>query len=205
MDYASLLLIGIVVLTVLFFLTACLFLVYCGLFHGVQITTGKPPIGQFTVAYKFGTGPYKNSGDTFTEATCVQPTLKCFGVYYDDPRTVPAEELRWAVGSILAEDDAQPDPAVVQRYTSYDFKIFSFPSTSHSVVTSFPFTSSLSVWLANIRVYPAMANYVEEKQLCAHPWLEIYHSDKIYFMAVLAKQAEFYVPEAGKPNANEDQ
>eukprot|EP00061_Rhincodon_typus_P017893 g46810.t1 len=34
-----------------------------------------------------------------------------------------------------------------------------------------------------------------ERKLCAHPCLEIYRGDVIYFMCPLARQGDFYVPE----------
>ncbi len=67
------------------------------------------------------------------------------------------------MGSILAENDAEPDPNVVKEYRSHGYKLFSFPATSHAVVTSFPFVSGVSVWLATMRVYAAMAAYIEVK------------------------------------------
>lgn len=42
-------------------------------------------------------------------------------------------------------------------------------------------------------------NFVQEKKLCASPWIDIYGDGKIQYMAVLAKQLEFYIPEAEKP------
>lgn len=35
----------------------------------------------------------------------------------------------------------------------------------------------------------------KERKLCAHPRLEIYQRDQIYFMCPLARQGDFYVPE----------
>lgn len=36
---------------------------------------------------------------------------------------------------------------------------------------------------------------LQERKLCAHPRLEIYQQDQIYFMCPLARQGDFYVPE----------
>lgn len=76
---------------------------------------------------------------------------------------VPAEECRSAVGSVLAEDGAKPNPNDVKQYESHGFKLFSFPATSHSVVTSFPYVTGVSVWLATMRVYAAMSAYIKVK------------------------------------------
>lgn len=42
-----------------------------------------------------------------------------------------------------------------------------------------------------IRLIPLL----QEKRLCAHPFLEIYRDGQIHFMAPLARQDDFYVPE----------
>lgn len=36
---------------------------------------------------------------------------------------------------------------------------------------------------------------LQEKRLCAHPFLEIYRDGQIHFMAPLTRQDDFYVPE----------
>lgn len=38
----------------------------------------------------------------------------------------------------------------------------------------------------------------QDRQLCAHPFLEIYREEFIYYMSPLAKQGDFYVPEVKK-------
>ncbi|XP_036189316.1 testis-expressed protein 264 isoform X3 [Myotis myotis] len=57
------------------------------------------------------------------------------------------------------------------------------------------FTESCSVCprLRSIAVY--YDNPHMERKLCAHPRLEIYQQDQIYFMCPLARQGDFYVPE----------
>lgn len=37
--------------------------------------------------------------------------------------------------------------------------------------------------------------HLQERRLCAHPFLEIYREGQIHFMAPLARQGDFYVPE----------
>ena len=51
----------------------------------IKITTGKPPIGKATIAYKFGTGAYKNMGPTFGEIYGLTPENRLIGLYYDNP------------------------------------------------------------------------------------------------------------------------
>ena len=76
--------------------TIFVYLVYSGLFAKVTVDTKEPPFegSGLTLAYKVGTGAYKNCGHLFTEASSILPTNKCAGIYYDDPETVPENELR---------------------------------------------------------------------------------------------------------------
>nr|XP_045718219.1 testis-expressed protein 264 isoform X2 [Mirounga angustirostris] len=169
---SDLLLLGLIGgLTLLLLLTLLAFAWYSGLLAGVTVSAGSPPICNVTVAYKFHMGPYSETGRLFTESCSVSPKLRSIAVYYDNPHMVPPEKCRCAVGSILSE------------------------APSHVVTTTFPYTSTLSIWLATRRVHPALDAYIKERKLCAHPRLEIYQQDQIYFMCPLARQGDFYVPE----------
>ena len=85
----SLLLILIVVLVLLILLTLFAVLIYSGIFYRIdEVGTGKPPVGQLIIAYKFEKGPYHEAGQIFTEAAIVAPENKAIGIYYDDPKKV---------------------------------------------------------------------------------------------------------------------
>ena len=75
-------------LMLLFFSTIVLFVVYSGIFTRIEVGAGKPPVLNFTVAYKYGRGPYKDTAHLFTEVTSIAPKLRCVGFYYDDPNQV---------------------------------------------------------------------------------------------------------------------
>ncbi|PKK21690.1 testis expressed 264 [Columba livia] len=166
----------IAVLVTLLLLTVFGFAVYSGLFTEVVVSAGSPPVGSITLAYKFRVGPYGESGQLFTDGCSISSKLYSIGVYYDNPHTVSPEKCRFAIGRIF-------------------FKIFTFPAPSHVVMASFPFTTPLSIHLAVNRVHPALDVYIKERKLCAHPRIEIYKEDRIYFVCPLARQGDFYVPE----------
>ncbi|KFO82399.1 Testis-expressed sequence 264 protein, partial [Cuculus canorus] len=168
----------IVVLVALLLLTVFGFAVYSGLFTEVVVSAGSPPVGSITLAYKFRVGPYGESGQLFTDGCSISSKLYSIGVYYDNPHTVNPEKCRFAIGRILNGS-----------------KIFSFPAPSHVVMATFPFTTPLSIHLAVNRVHPALDTYIKERKLCAHPRIEIYKEDRIYFVCPLARQGDFYVPE----------
>ncbi|NXG38701.1 TX264 protein, partial [Dromaius novaehollandiae] len=192
-DWALLGLIG--VLVVLLLLTVFGFVVYSGLFTEVVVSAGSPPVGSITLAYKFRIGPYGESGQLFTDSCSISSKLCSIGVYYDNPHTVPPEKCRFAIGRILSEGEAKPSEEQIKQFQKYGFKIFSFPAPSHVVMATFPFTTPLSIHLAVNRVHPALDTYIKERKLCAHPRLEIYKEDRIYFVCPLARQGDFYVPE----------
>ncbi|XP_013383874.1 testis-expressed protein 264-like [Lingula anatina] len=196
MSTEMLLLYGLFCLIVAILLTVLGFLVYSGLFADIVVGAGPPPVGKLYVAYKFGKGSYKDAGYLFTEAVSIVADLRCIGVYYDDPDEVGLGEQRYVVGSILAEGDKEPDPAQKEEYQRRGYKFHTFPAVTNVVKTKFPYNTAISILVAIKRVYPVLGQYVKEKRLCAHPFVEIYDGFTIHFMAPLAKQDEFYVPEA---------
>ncbi|NXT31988.1 TX264 protein, partial [Pelecanoides urinatrix] len=185
----------IAALVVLLLLTVFGFAVYSGLFTEVVVSAGSPPVGNITLAYKFRVGPYGESGQLFTDGCSISSKLCSIGVYYDNPHTVSPEKCRFAIGRILSEGDAKPSEEQIKRFQKYGFKIFSFPAPSHVVMATFPFTTPMSIHLAVNRVHPALDTYIKERKLCAHPRIEIYKEDRIYFVCPLARQGDFYVPE----------
>ncbi len=63
-------------------------LLHAGFFYELRIRTSTPLSCPKRVAYKLYTGPYKNCGSYFRQLISLAPTLKTFGVYYDDPDKV---------------------------------------------------------------------------------------------------------------------
>lgn len=77
------------------------------------------------------------------------------------PNQVSPEKCRFAIGRILSEGDAKPSEEQIRRFQKYGFKIFTFPTPSHVVMASFPFTTPLSIHLAVNRVHPALDTYIK--------------------------------------------
>ncbi|XP_078596181.1 testis-expressed protein 264-like [Branchiostoma floridae x Branchiostoma japonicum] len=200
-DEETMIVIAIIALLVLLALTVFFFLVQCGLFHTVDVRAGTPPIQNVTIMYKFRQGPYKDAGDFFTDTIELAPTNRTFGVYYDDPKQVEAEQCRYIVGCIISEGREAPDKELMDKMAAEGYTSFRFPAVTHAVKTQFPFANHVSILIATGRVYPCLAAYIKEHHLCAHPCLEIYDENYIHYMAPLAKQIQFYVPEvrSGSP------
>uniref|UniRef100_A0A1A7WC08 Testis expressed 264 n=1 Tax=Iconisemion striatum TaxID=60296 RepID=A0A1A7WC08_9TELE len=197
----------IIVLLVCLAVTVGWLLVYSGLLSDVVVKTGPPPVKNVTVAYKFQEGSYKDCGAAYTESCSIGPKLRSIGVFYDDPKQRPPEKCRYMVGSILCEGEEKLDEELLKMYEKFGFKLFSLPEVSHAVTTSFPYTTHLSHVLGPYRVYPRLASYIEERKLCAFPFIEIYGSDVINYMVPLSRQTDFFVPETKeelKPDVKEE-
>jgi len=184
-----------VLLLILFLATIFAYLVYSGLWTPISVSTSEPDYGPVTVAYRTGTGPYKEASEIFTESYCLLPHREQIGIYYDDPEGVPAAELRYAVGPILASGDQKAVPGEVELMRKEGFKIVHLPKPSYVVTAVFPFTTTLSIYLGIYRVYPRLRDYIAERSLCAYPAIEIYTDNRIIFMMPLSRQEEFFVSE----------
>ncbi|KAK3103326.1 hypothetical protein FSP39_018508, partial [Pinctada imbricata] len=201
-----LLIIGIIVLFSCLLLTLAALFYVSGIFHRVEIGTGKPPIGRVVIAYKFTKGPYKEAGHMFTELMKYTPNgYKTLGIYYDDPKLVEPDNLRYAVGTVLSENGSEIDDHVRKVMEDAGYTIFNLPEVSYVVKSSFPFRTTLSILIAVARVYPRLDQYIKEHKLCAHPFIEVYEGSTMYFMCPLAKQNEFYVEEAKEMRRDDDE
>uniref|UniRef100_A0A8C0LDU9 Testis expressed 264, ER-phagy receptor n=1 Tax=Canis lupus dingo TaxID=286419 RepID=A0A8C0LDU9_CANLU len=80
-------------------------------------------------------------------------------------------------------------PPIRNVTVAYKFHIGPYSETGRLFTES----CSVSPKLRSIAIY--YDNPHVERKLCAHPRLEIYQQDQIYFMCPLARQGDFYVPE----------
>jgi len=183
------------VVGVLLFLTIFIYLVFSGLLYSVTVSTSDTKYGPITFAYKTHTGPYKNVGEIFTESFCLVPDREQLGIYYDDPEGVSPDQLRAAVGPILAIGGDKADPSEMEKVIKEGFKICHLPKAGFVVTASFPFKTTLSIFLAIYKVYPKLRDYISQRNLCAYPALEVYTDSEIIFIMPLSRQEEFFVSE----------
>ena len=184
-----------VVLAVTLFVTTFAYLVYSGILHTVMVSTSDTKYGPITFAYKTHTGPYKNVGEFFTESFCLVPEREQLGIYYDDPEGVSPDQLRAAVGPILAFGAEKADPGEMEKCVKEGFKITHLPKPSYVVTAKFPFRTTLSIFIAIYKVYPKLRDYISQRNLCAYPAMEVYTDSEIIFLMPLSRQEEFFVSE----------
>jgi len=182
----------LIALLILLFSSVFALLVYSGLFTKIVVGAGPPPLGDVRILYKFARGPYKEAGRLFTETHCLAPDLQKIGIYYDDPQQVNPADLRYCVGVLLDRPHSEDQR---KNLTDNGFQEMKLPAIENAVISKFPFNNTASIIIGVARVYPKLAEYIQEKKLCAHPMIEIYTDKEIVFMSPLSRQDEFYVKE----------
>lgn len=157
-------------LSVLMFIL--IFLVYSGLFSKISIQ--EMDLGPFDLAYEDHVGNYSDAGkifsrmyDTIEKDFSIKPE-RSFGIYLDDPRTVPAEKLRSELGFIIDEKDAGRMDDLKTR-----FKVRKLERKKYAAVL-FPYRNPISIFIGIMRVYTPLAQYIKDKGYKTEYGLEIY-------------------------------
>ena len=70
-----------------------------------------------------------------------------------------------------------------------------FPKPAYAVTASFPFRTTISIYLAIFRVYPKLKEFISSRGLCAYPAVEMYSGGEIRFVMPLSRQDEWFVKE----------
>lgn len=195
----------ILVLVVCLILTLAAFVFCSGLLSEVVVRTGSPPVKKITVAYKFRKGSYRDRGAAFTESCSIAPKLCSVGLYYDNPNEAEGDCCRYAVGSILSQDEEKPDEDLQRLYEKFGFRVVTFPEISCAVTSSFPNRCMLSPICGAYRVFPELHSYITERGLSAYPFIEICKGDLIQYMCPLENQDSFFVPELLETQTDRDE
>lgn len=149
------------------------FLSFAGFFAKVEIQEKSQ--GPFVLVYEDHKGDYKGTAkiqDRIYHSLLNEhkiETKRGFGIYYDNPKTVPTSELRSIAGCILESSDLDK----IEYLRQNNFKIRDLPATDY-VYTEFPYTSSLSILGGIFVVYPKLEEYIKEKKLPNNEIMEIY-------------------------------
>ncbi len=175
----ALIILGIIILAVI------VFLFYMGMFSGVLIETRE--MGPYTFAYVEHIGPYSGVGEPMTKLDEEMRgagfnSVNGIGVYYDDPKKTPKEELRSEVGSIITNEDMDKIEANKDKFN------FKTMERKNYLVAEFLIKNMLSYMFGPMKIYPAFGKYLEEKNiLVPEKGIELYNmeNNKIIFMMEL--------------------
>ncbi len=147
---------------------------YLGMFSKYEVTERE--VGPNTVAYAEFVGPYAKTGPVMNQvrddlvAEDIKPTSG-FGLYFDNPKTTPKEELRSEVGSIIAPEDIAK---LTQSGEKYKVKTI---EKKNSLVLEFPYKNMLSFMIGPMKAYSVMEKYMAEKGI---EWTEDMSTMEIY-------------------------
>ncbi|CAF0993354.1 unnamed protein product [Brachionus calyciflorus] len=179
-------------------LLSLVYLVVSGLFFSIEVKTVKPPLAEGYFIYKFYKNSYKVCSTAFRELNSITQFSKFekLAVYYDDPEIVKAGSQRYAVGCFIPKKNEEElnKLSKILESNGYSFKYLN--KADEVVLVEFPIITSLSILIMVFRVYPKIAEYLKERELCAHPMFEFYNKDKVYVMAPTSNYENFYVSEA---------
>jgi len=173
-------------------LLTVLMLAYYGLF--AKVTIVEKEAGDFWVIYEKHIGDYKEVGKVMDKLYSrllgedAVETTRGFGLYYDNPEKVEKKNLRSIVGCILENKDADKIAYLKERY-----KIKKYPS-SKSVVVEFPYKGTLSIFIGIFKVYPKIAEYMEQHNYAMVPIVEIYDTPNktISYVASIRMDADYF-------------
>jgi DNA gyrase inhibitor GyrI len=118
-------------------------------------------IGPYKYVYKTHMGPYKETGqigmDVYNNLLedDIQTKLG-LGIYYDNPKNTPADQLRSEMGSIIETSDYEKFETVKEKYS-----VKEIPETKCMVVR-FPIKNNLSYMVGPMKVYPIIEKYMQK-------------------------------------------
>lgn len=157
-------------------------LLFCGILTAILVWYGyfstvpvrEKPVGPYTMVYQVYTGspsgiePVLQAMHQSLVTEFAITSLVDFGLYYDDPKTAPAEGSRILVGCILEDDQEGDLHALEEKYI-----VAIFPR-GMAVVADYPYKNKLSILFGMLKGYPALLRYVTEHEIVRTPILEIY-------------------------------
>ncbi|EMK01435.1 MULTISPECIES: GyrI-like domain-containing protein [unclassified Leptospira] len=133
---------------------------YLGAFDTVQVK--EETLGPFYVLSHERMGNYRNVGETFEVIQKEFPekgfkNYKLFGIYKDNPNTVPEEKLRCEVGALFSEPiaDVPAGFSLPLKYRIIEKKKY--------LTVDFPLKSFVSIFLGIFKVYPVLTEACIER------------------------------------------
>ncbi|HCW32762.1 MAG: hypothetical protein UT55_C0072G0004 [Candidatus Peregrinibacteria bacterium GW2011_GWE2_39_6] len=123
-----------------------------------SVTPEEREIGPYHVVYKEFMGPYSGVGPTMQDvATMLMgkgiESTQGIGLYYGDPKTTPAEDLRSEVGFVLTEDQVLQLGMMDPEYGLMTVE------KMNVMMAEFPLKNKLSYFVGPMKAYPAINTY----------------------------------------------
>lgn len=163
------------------------FLAYIGVFSTPKAT--EMTTGPYTYVYEEFTGDYKKSGPVFDKVYKALEnegikTTRGIGIYFDDPKEVPADKLRSHCGIIIEKNDLNKIEELEKKYKVGHIR------EHDSVVVEFPIKNMLSYMIGPMKCYPVLMKYAQKKGYKMTTSFELYDepAKKILFVMEIVKK-----------------
>lgn len=159
---------------------------WLGVFKTIEVKEGSR--GPWRIAFQEGRGPYKGAGKAMEEVRAEversgAKAIKGYGLYFDDPKQVPQDKLRWEAGVLVDEVASKILARAKGRYTLKDMV------QSEAIHASFPFKSMLSIFVGISKVYPALDKKRQQLGWGGGPIMELYGDEEIEYLLLKVKKS----------------
>lgn len=177
-------------------------LAYMGAFAGVEFE--ERTTSTYTLVYENYVGDYSTTNKVMDRIYLSLledgiETTKGFGIYFDNPQEVPAEECRSRVGCIVEPADKTKLEAVADKYNIQTWE------ARPCIVTEFPYKNQFSILLGIMKVYTAFEAYLKDKNIEPQPIMELYDepAKKILYIMPLENPPVWDEAQAPEPTESE--
>ncbi|ORX85244.1 hypothetical protein BCR32DRAFT_290801 [Anaeromyces robustus] len=192
---------GLALNTIIFIIAALIgyLLQELGLFHKIVIS--RDVIPKMTITGVRFKGPYKDTGKPFIELENklneAKIDVKYVGLYYDDVQKVPADQLRTFIGAIVKN----PNEETIKKLKELDLEVFEVEEMdglhAYYPISKMSFLEGMCFMTAPMKVYPAMAKYLESNPDIKNSGFDDYDGKNIPCFEVYdrnTKQIHFMFP-----------
>ena len=152
----------------------------------IKVTVTEREMGPFYFVYAPHTGDYAKVGPVMNGVMTKLAnnfnikTIRCMGIYYNDPKTTKAADLKSEVGCLLEKADQAKSDTIMKKMK---MRIM-YPKMYY--LAEFPMKNQMSFMVGVVKAYPVLAEYMKAKGYKT-PSLEIYEKDKIIYAFEIKK------------------
>ncbi|XP_065333974.1 testis-expressed protein 264 homolog [Cloeon dipterum] len=176
-------------------------LAYSGLFRKITVETNYNLRPKLTFAYIFDFGGYREATIKLDEYRLLYPRLPRITILYNSPLYPQSNRdlvrsPTFATGLVVSEGTYEVTENIYVKLKELGFNFSTIPDDCFSVSTQFVHHNYLSLVIASLLIFKPLVKFVREKNLCAHPLVQVDKNSTLYFYAPLGYQFDYYVREA---------
>jgi DNA gyrase inhibitor GyrI len=151
--------------------------------------------GPFHVLYLDHKGSYREVGKAINRVNTLLRDnsinkISLLGIYYDDPKVTPEENLRALAGALVDEKGLEAAAQLVKEGKVKQKTI----KEGQFARAEFPFKNMLSMLFAIRKVYPALDKFAKDHNHPQYTYKETGHEDGYIMELYHKKKTEFFMP-----------